>query len=219
MAVEYARKALKSNQAVMTNTRAFARRQTGLHLGVCTNFIEKWLAPFLTNCYPNTDITYDIQNNEQLLSGIKEYEYDLAVMPVKPDDFNLYVQYYFDEQLMLTVLKTDSLAQKKELHFHDLDGMSILAEQGADFWLDICKNNISNLNLIVQENMSTLDKLVKESKLPVFNSTEARKLYPDPADKISIPIIDKAAVVSYYLVCRKEDKPRFDKLFSKISAN
>lgn len=216
IAVKYARQALKSNQAVLTNTRAFAHRQIGLHLGVCINFIEKWLAPFLTACYPKMDITYDIQNSKQLLNGIKGYQYDLVIMHDKPDDSKLYVKHYFDEQLMLTILKSDPLAAKKELHFRDLNGMSILAEQGADFWLDICKNNISNLNLIVQEDMSSLDKLVKESKLPVFNSTEALKLYPDPANKISISIVDKASIASYYLVCRKEDQSKFEKLFAKI---
>lgn len=219
VAVKYAEKAIRSNEAILTNTRNFAQKQTICHLGICSNFVQEWLNPLLISCYSYMRFSYDQQSDEQLLNGLENYNYDLIVMHSKPTDSNLYVKYYFDEQLMLTVLKSDRLANKKELYFHDLDGMSILAEQGADFWLDICKKNIANLNLIVQENMSSLDKLVKESKMPVFNSNKAIQAYPDPENKVSIPIIDQAATVSYYLVCRKEDNQKFKKVFDQISKN
>lgn len=219
VAVKYAKRAIKSNQAIIENTRAFAQQHSEFHLGVCSNFVEMRLNSLISSCYPSAQLTYKRRPNPHLLTGLKNEDYDLIVVSSEVKDKDLYSQHYFDERLMLTILKTDLLAQKKEIHFSNLNGMSILAEQGADFWLDIVKKNIPNLNLLVQTGIPSLDKLVKESKLPVFNSTEAIKKFPDPANKISIPIMDSTAKVSYYIVCRKEDKQIFDKVFNKISAN
>lgn len=216
IAVKYAKKAIKDNQAIITNTRAFAQRQLNIRLGICSKPIQDWFTPLLISCYPYVQITYDCQDDSRLLEGINNDDYDLAIVHVRPNDSNLYTQYYFNEQLMLTLLKSDPLAKKKELHFRDLDGMSILANQGAEFWLDICKKNIPNLNLLIQENMTSLDTLVKESELPVFNSTRAIQDYPGPANKVTIPIVDSTAIVSYYLVCKKSEKQKFEKLFNQM---
>ncbi len=120
---------------------------------------------------------------------------------------------------MLTILKSDPLAKKEELHFKDLKGRLILAEEGADFWLDIFRENIPELKLLIQSNMTILDRIVQESSLPVFNTNIEVKKHPGPANKISIPIVDSAAIVSHYLVCRKEDKSKYQRLFNQIITN
>lgn len=219
-AVKYAKKALKSNQVIIENVRATAQMPQHIRLGICNKFIPGRFKPLLNNCYPGAHITYDHQDDAHLYMNLKNEKDDLVVMHTKPsDDPNLYVQHCFDEQLMLTILKSDSLAQKKELHFSDLNGMSILAARGADFWLDIFREHIANLSLLIQDSMEILDTLVKESKFSVFNTSICIKDYPDPENKISIPIVDPPGTVSHYLVCRREDKTKFEKIFSEIRAN
>lgn len=208
VAVEYAKKALKSNQAVIINTRAVAQKPLNIRLGICNEFIQDRTNALFASCYPYTNITYDRRDDAQLLINLKNDNDDLIVVHTKPptDDPDLYYQHYFDEQLMLTISRNDLLAKKEELRFKDLDGMLILAVQGADFWLDLFKENIPNLKLLVQNNMTILDKIVMESGLPVFNTSIEVKNHPGPISKVTIPIVDPSATISHYLVCRREAK-------------
>lgn len=56
-----------------------------------------------------------------------------------------------------------------------MNGIRILAHGGSGFWIDICKENLKESKLLVQDNMDTLSELVNASSLPVFNSNRAMK--------------------------------------------
>ncbi|WP_435371303.1 hypothetical protein, partial [Lactobacillus intestinalis] len=99
------------------------------------------------------------------------------------------------------------------LSFKDLTGRSILVHEGANFWLDIFKKNIPKLNLLVQTNMPSLDKIVHDSPIPVFNSSLEIKKHDIPENKITIPIVDKDSFASYYVICKQKDFKKFKALF------
>ena len=218
VAVKYAKQAIKSNHDILTKTREFANNIQEINLGSCTRFIENWTIPLIQDLYPTTKIQNNVQEDLQLIKNLKNKKYNLIVTHSLPDEDNFYSQHYFDEQILLTLRKSDPLAKKNSLSFQDLNGMTILAAQEAGFWLERFKTNIKNLTLLPQATMSSLDELVHGSTLPVFNSTRAIQDYPDPPRKVSRPISDPAALASYYLVCRKEDKEKLDRLFNKINS-
>lgn len=216
MAVKMAKKALKANSEVITQTRFFYQSQRTFRIGTCTSFIVSKVIKSVQDNYPQIKIQTNIDDDRQLINQLLDYKIDLAVLHEKTANPRLAVHKYFDEELLLTFKKSDPLAKQKEIHFHDLDGMSILAHQGANFWLKVCLDNIKDINLLVQENMGSLEQLVNASELPVFNSTLARNLHQEPKDKITLPIVDKEAFTTYYLVCRKEGERKFDRLFNTL---
>lgn len=77
------------------------------------------------------------------------------------------------------------------------------------FWLDICRENLNNENIIVQDNMNTLSPLVDALCLPVFNSNRVIKPQDESMTHITIPVVDKQAYVVYYLVCLKSENINF----------
>ena len=85
------------------------------------------------------------------------------------------------------------------------------------FWLDICRENLNNENIIVQDNMNTLSQLVDVSSLPVFNSNRVIKLQDESMTHITIPVVDKQAYVVHYLVCLKSEKHKFLDIFKMLT--
>lgn len=140
-------------------------------------------------------------------------------MHSQPNNPELYSQHYRDEQILLTLLKNDPLAKKDHLSFKDLTGRSILGHEGANFWLDIFKKNIPKLNLLVQTNMPSLDKIVHDSPLPVFNSSLEIKKHDIPENKSTIPIVDKDSFASYYVICKQKDFKKFKALFEFFTSD
>lgn len=143
---------------------------------------------------------------------------NLAIVHSHPNNPELYSQHYCDEQVLLTLLKNDPLAKKDHLSFKDLTERSILGHEGANFWLDIFEKNIPKLNLLVQTNMPSLDSIVHDSPLPVFNSSIEIKKHDIPKNKITIPIIDKDSFASYYVICKQKDFKKLKALFEDFTS-
>ncbi|WP_255200664.1 LysR family transcriptional regulator substrate-binding protein [Lactobacillus intestinalis] len=182
-------------------------------MGACTTFAIKWFLPILKKHYPTISITSHAENDGQLIANVLNDTYNLAIVHSQPNNPELYSQHYRDEQILLTLLKNDPLAKKDHLSFKDLTGRSILVHEGANFWLDIFKKNIPKLNLLVQTNMPSLDKIVHDSPIPVFNSSLEIKKHDIPENKITIPIVDKDSFASYYVICKQKDFKKFKALF------
>lgn len=104
------------------------------------------------------------------------------------------------------------------MSFKDLTERSILGHEGANFWLDIFEKNIPKLNLLVQTNMPSLDRIVYDSPLPVFNSSIEIKKHDIPKNKITIPIIDKDSFASYYVICKQKDFKKLKALFEDFTS-
>lgn len=78
-------------------------------------------------------------------------------------------------KMAITLPSNHFLAAKKAISFHDLNGISILAHGGSGFWLEICKEHLSDAKLLVQDSIDTLSEIVDASSLPgkyskIFNA-------------------------------------------------
>lgn len=93
--------------------------------------------------------------------------------------------------------------------------MDILAHAGSGIWLNICRHQIPAVNLLVQENMQSLDQLVKASALPVFSSSLTR-VDKEMTDRVTIPIKDDTAKIRYYLSCKRGDYQNFKDIYGRL---
>lgn len=73
--------------------------------------------------------------------------------------------------------------------------------------------NLKNAKLLVQDSMDLLSELVHASSLPVFNSDRAMKSSDMSDRRITVPITDKAAQITYYLACLTEEKEKYSGIF------
>lgn len=208
LAAQYARQLLKLEEEMLEQTRLFERSQRTLSLGSCAVLPFNRLLPLLQEQFGGMTIACEIAEADKLVAGLKGGAYHLAILPGRPDDGQLYCRHYLDEHLMITLPSSHPLASRREVSFQDLYGVPILAHSGSGIWLEICRQNLPATNLLIQRGMDSLHELVAFSGLPVFNSDLA------VSDRVTIPITDRQASVSYFLCCLQGEEERYSALFS-----
>lgn len=205
IATEYAKKVLDANCEMIEKTVQFDRSMHTINVGTCAFLPVHTLIPVLQKQFEQKSVTFEIADDTKLISGLKNRTYQLAVLHTRPNDPSIFYQKYFDEHLYISVPKTHPLASHKEVSFADLSGMSILAHSNSGFWIDICKENLKDSKLLLQDSIDALHEIIDYSSLPAFHSDRAVEYGYTADDRIVIPVNDKAAHVTYYLACLGSD--------------
>ena len=161
-------------------------------------------------------ITTEIAGDTQIIHNLKSGLYQLAILHAVPDDTTFVCQRYLDEQLYITVPREHPLATKKEVFFQDLEGIPILTSGNTGFWLDLCRARLKEANLLIQNFPDAMTELVDASILPVFNSDRMLERGYNIPGRISVPISDPEAKVTYYVACLATERMRYAPVFHAV---
>ncbi|MGI6009957.1 MAG: LysR family transcriptional regulator [Ruminococcus sp.] len=216
IAAEYARKVLEADREMMEKTLAFERSRCTIIFGSCASLPANKLIPIIQENFCQMAITSEVSGDDKLIEGLKKRVYHLAILHKLPGDEEIFYRKFMDERLAVTLPSNHPLAAKKSISFQDLQGISILAHGGSGFWLEICRKHLKETKLLVQESMGTLSELVDASTLPVFNSDKAMQLRDTTNGRVTIPISDDSASITYYLACLKSEKGKYSGIFNAI---
>ena len=159
-----------------------------------------------------------ISDDTTLLSGLENHSYQLAALRSMPDSDLFFCQRYVSEQLYLTVSSTHRFAKKKRktLKFSDLKGEQILLNGRIGFWMDICKEKMSDAELLIQNEMSALESLIRATDIPFFNTDRMSELGYLPPDRVNLPIEEKEAHVTFYIACLSSEKSKYADFMNAI---
>lgn len=218
VAVAYARKVLEANVEMVERTVSFDRSMRTIVLGSCAALPINTLMPTLQECFPGKAITTEILPDDRLILGLKKRTHQLAVLHECPLESNIFCQRYFDEQLYIMLPADHALASRETLTFADLEGMRILAHGSSGFWLDRCRENLKGTKLLIQDGIDMLRELLDSSSLPAFHSDRAMEYGYNPEGRISIPLTDQAAHVTYYLACLDSERAKYNSIFTSASS-
>lgn len=215
-AVRYAEKVLEADREMLDRTASFDRSMRTIVLGSCASLPVNMLMPVLQEYFSGKVITTEISDDDKLVSGLKKRIYHLAVLHGHPDDNNIFCQRYLEEQLYVTLPSDHVLASRETLTFADLEGMSILAHGRSGFWIDRCRQNLKNTKLLIQDSIDMLHELLDSSSLPAFSSDRAADYGYEAPDRVTLPITDEAAHVTYYLACLDSEKGKYSSVFNAV---
>ena len=216
VAVRYAEKVLEADREMVDRTVAFDRSMRTIVVGSCAALPVNTLMPLLQDRFNGKAITTEISADDRLLAGLKKRVYQLVILHEYPADNNIFCQKYIDEQLYITLPSDHALASRKTLAFADLEGMSILAHGSSGFWLDRCRQNLKNTKLLIQDSIDMLHELLESSSLPAFNSDRAVEYGYESQGRVTIPLTDEAAHVTYYLACLDSEKAKYRSIFHAV---
>lgn len=219
IAAQYAERVLQADQELVERTLQFDRSMRTLAVGSCAFLPFRMLLPLLQEHFNEKAITSEVASNGQLLAGLKNRVYQLAILYEQPEDESIFCQRYIDENLCITVPAGHALACRKTLSFADLAGMSILAHGSSGFWLERCRQNLQETKLLVQDSMDALHELVDASILPTFSSDRAAEYGYRSDDRVSIPLSDRSAHTTYYLACLHSEKAKYRAIFQAARAS
>jgi hypothetical protein len=105
-------------------------------------------------------------------------------------------------------------AQRTSLTLEDMNGENILLYEKIGFWYDIVASKMPESKFLMQNERYTFSELIANSILPCFVSDISMQIEENSyKNRICVPITDPEVNVSYYLICKKENRDRFSSLF------
>lgn len=217
LAAERAAHIIEEDQDMVRIVRAFDKSRRTIALGSCAPVPAYELTPHLQRMYHEMTISSDTQTDSILLEGLKNGTYQLIVLHDLPTDDTLHFAECGRESLAVSVPPAHPLAAFDSISFADLEDVPMLQYTKVGFWYELTLKKIPHPHLLLQENREAFTEIADASALPTFFSSYFNKFERrSTANRRIIPLSDPEASVTYYLVCLKNEYPRFRAFFSHL---
>lgn len=213
LAAELAVKALSEIDNIARQVQALDRSRRTISLGICAPAPVWKISPLLAQFYPSMTIQTEAAAEAELLNGLDSGKYHIAVLNFQPDAEKYAGTVCAKENLFFSLPPTHKFADRTSLSFADMDGENMLLMSDVGFWYDMTLRKMPHSRFLMQNDRYTFNELVAASVLPSFSTDLAKEYLAVNTDRIDIPVADPEARVTYYLVCRKENKKQFERLF------
>ena len=211
LAVSYAEKILDQLKTMSDQILQLDRSRHTIFVGSCAPAPLWEIVPALTNRYPDMTIATEIKENDVLLTGLNKGTYQIIVLPYSVEQEGIDCVKYGEEHVCFSLPPAHPLSGSKTLCLGDLNGETMLLRSQIGFWIHI-QEKMPNTHFLVQEENSDFDELVKASALPFFTTDLVIKREGTVPNRITIPISDQDANVSYYCLCNHKDKKMLNEL-------
>lgn len=217
LAYQRAKKILEMSTAMKSELIAFNKATSTISIGSLAPAPIWALKHLLKEKYPDLKIEEDIDNKDSyLIDGLRDEKYTIIVLnyPYSHKDYQSIE--LFEEDLYLSLPPAHPLALFDKVSFDDLNGESILLLSRIGFWNEICLTYIPDSHLLIQNDETVFNEIVRSSALPHFR-TNITLMCHDSNNRINIPITDEAAKIKYYAVFHKSKKKLFQFLKKEIT--
>ena len=215
LAVEFAEKIMFDVHNMPERIREYDRSKRTVYTGSCAPAPMWKLSHELSEIYPELTISTELKSNDDILQGLTDGMYNIVISVEPACDTDILCYEYLTEHLMLSLPPAHPLAMYKEVSFSQINGETMLLYSDIGFWHDICAEKLPDNNFIVQHEREAFTSLVQMSALPSFTSdivTDSHEV-----NRVIVPIKDKEANPTFYILIKKKDRERFEKLIDTLS--
>lgn len=199
---------------MLHHVQDFERRNHTISIGSCAPVPISTLVSRITNYYPDTAISTELKRIPQLLNGLEDDTYQLIILPYCPKDDVFSFSRLCEEQLFFYLHKGHRFAHRKSLSVSEMNGENMLLLQDIGFWYDLVNEKMPDSRFLMQTERYSFQELIVNSTMSVFTSD----VYPEKVpgiDRVRVSITDPEFHVTYYLVCKKENRKRFHVLLTE----
>lgn len=207
---------LKQTDEMVRKVRAYDRANRTISIGSGAAVQLPELVRRLTAAYPDKPISTELKKPSELLDGLDKNFYQLIILPFELDDPAYCSVKIGEEHLMFLLPKKHRFAMRKSLSLAEINGGNMLLFSEIGFWADIVKRKMPDSRFLVQNERYSFEELITNSILPCFTSDLVLRQNGPRGDRIAVPIDDPEVNVTYYLVCRKENRKAFAAFFSNL---
>ncbi|MEG1428068.1 MAG: LysR substrate-binding domain-containing protein, partial [Oscillospiraceae bacterium] len=152
---------------------------------------------------------------EALISGLESGAYQLIVLPFSPDNPAFLSTKVGEEHLMFYLPKAHRFSKRKSLTLAEMNGENMLLFSDIGFWHDLVAAKMPDSRFLVQNERYSLDELILNTILPCFSTDLSMGSHAQTGKRVCVPISDTEVNVTYYLLCKKENRRIFSALFPK----
>lgn len=218
LAVGYAKTVLRAVSAMRTGILDFEKKKRTIPVGSCAPAPLWKLLPLLSALYPEATISSEIKNTPQVVEGLRDGRYQVAVLPHAAADRDLLSFPLCREHLFVSVPPAHPAAAAPGLHLRDLNGETMLLLSNIGFWGELTREKMPGSHFIVQEKAVDHKELVRSSALPSFVSDLSMTRETALLPRVFVPILDPEANPRFYCVIRKDLKRPLADLVERLRA-
>lgn len=216
--LDFARKLVNDKNTMLTSIEHYKQSKETIFIGSCAPAPLWGIKQILKNTFPQKKLTSFISDNQtSLIEKLKTDEISLLILNQPLHDKNIISKDLFTETLYVALNKDDPLTQYKSLTFEQLNGSNILVLSKTGYWSKICDEKLNHSLFLAQEDIEAYKALNQASTLPTFRTNITIQKFKNTEDKIYLPITDKEATLTFYIIYKKENKNLFDSLENHVS--
>ena len=218
LAVRHARRILQETADMTELLRAYERSLRTISIAFCSLLPQIVLTPLLNNVFEGMTLSADMKDDADFFAKLKDRTYQLTVTHTPPEDANVFhAKKCGHEDLFLSLPTMSPLAFHPRLQLDHLNGETLLLLNRVGFWMKAVHEKTPQTRYLMQEERTTLTELAANSPYPIFQSGYFIARGEAIEGRISIPLADPECHTDYWLVCLKEDLPKYRRLFDKVT--
>lgn len=211
MAVAQAGGILASVDELARELRLFEARLSTIAVGSCGPAPMWDLAAELADRFPEKTLSTELGETDALIEGLAQGRYRLILTERPVDLPGLLCRKYTEEQLCIALPPEHPLSGRKAIRLAELGEESILTYKDFGIWQRLLEQN-PRLHYLIQSDRSTLAELVRASNLPCFSSNLTVFRFRATVNRVSVPLLDEDASVTFYLCARENDRTLLQQL-------
>ena len=216
--VKNAKIVIETEKTMKERTVAFYNSITNISVGTIASGPMIKYGNLLFSVFPGKTIFSKIDSKENLFEKLKEGTYDFIFTTEQIESDEIASKYVFTEKLYITIPKTHFLSKLTQgVHFKEIDGQSFLVADNLGLWDEIVAKNLPKSKLFPQS-MENLYEIINASTIPNFSTNITLPLRSE-LDRVSLPILDEEASVTFYLAYKKQNKQKLKNLLNIINKN
>lgn len=207
IAVEQAEKVLDATQQMMLAVREYDKSLRTIVVESCAPAPLWFALPQLAKKYPAMTLSSSLAGNEEIMEHVREGSCHVGIVLTPPAEQGLHCRPYLQENLSICLPPDHPALQNSpaSLDFRDINGFNCLLRSRLGFWDDLCRREMPASRFLVQENDYEFQELMRNSTLPIFMTNLAKYREEDLNGRVSVPIADPSANVTYHLISGKND--------------
>ncbi len=209
LAAGQAEKLLEQARAMVELVRANDRNGHTLSIGACAPMPLLSMIRRATDLYPEIRLVSEIKSRDVLLDGLADGSYQIVILPERLEDEQMHCGTCGVEHLLFLLPASHPLAGRKGLYMEELDGENMLVFSDPALWHDLHVEKMPHSRFLTQSELFPFEDLIEASAMPSLLSDDMLQKNGIPENHVAVPILDKEASLSYYAVCRKENRKRF----------
>lgn len=216
--VKNAKIVIETEKTMKERTVAFYNSITNISVGTIASGPMIKYGNLLFSVFPGKTIFSKIDSKENLFEKLKEGTYDFIFTTEQIESDEITSKYVFTEKLYITIPKTHFLSKLTQgVHFKEIDGQSFLVADNLGLWDEIVAKNLPKSKFFPQS-MENLYEIINASTIPNFSTNITLPLRSE-LDRVSLPILDEEASVTFYLAYKKQNKQKLKNLLNIINKN
>lgn len=201
-AVAAAEELLSSAERVQSDVRAFERALHTISVISCAPAPLWSLIPALSRKHNGITISSKLADDvKQVEDDFLSEKYSIAILPYPLEENGFTCRKYLEEHLSICVPVDHALAKFDHVNAGQINGYNCLLNSDIGFWSDLCRKSMPSSKFLVQTDEFAFRELMAASSLPYFTTDLANDLFQEAEinNRVTIPITDEEANVSYYL--------------------